>query len=129
VGKKSGKKSAAAGDFEKPLPPLNPVATDVGTNRLFNNGAATVSFTVDPLSTVPTSFTVRSTPGSFTGEGSASPITVVGLQSNVNYTFKVLATNVNGNSDESVSSNQILATTVPGIPRTPAVSSTVADQD
>ena len=111
MGKKTGRRSAAAGDFEKPLPPLNLVATDVGLNRLFNNGAASVAFTVNPIGTVPTSFIVTSSPGSFTGEGSSSPILVQGLQTNVSYTFTAVAINNNGTSIPSAASVSKLITT------------------
>ena len=44
MGKKVGRKSQLSGDFELPIPPINVVVTDVGTNRPFNNASAIVSF-------------------------------------------------------------------------------------
>jgi hypothetical protein len=95
-------------------------ATDVGTSRAFNNGAASVPFTEGAGATA-TSFTVTSTPGSYTGTGSSSPITVAGLQSNTAYTFTMTASNAAGTSDASSASNSITATTVPATPAAPTV--------
>jgi hypothetical protein len=107
--------------------PTGVSATDVGTSRAYNNGAATVSFTAGPGATA-TSFTVTSSPGSYTGSGSSSPITVEGLQSNTSYTFTVVASNAAGSSDPSSASASITATTVPNKPAAPSVS-TAALQD
>lgn len=103
---------------EVPNAPTIGTATDVGTGRAFNNGAATVTFTAPTFDGgLPiTGYTVTSSPGGFTGTGSASPITVTGLQSNNNYTFTVRATNAVGQSAASAASNSILATTVPQAP-------------
>jgi hypothetical protein len=90
-------------------------ATDVGTSRAFNNGAATVTFTPGAGATA-TSFTATSSPGGFTATGASSPLTVTGLQSSVSYTFTVTATNASGTSAASAASNSITATTVPQAP-------------
>ena len=100
--------------------PTNVTATDVGTNRAFNNGAATVSFTAGAGATA-TSFTVTSSPGSYTASGSSSPITVEGLQSNTSYTFTVTGTNASGTSNPSSASASMTATTVPATPSAPTV--------
>jgi len=42
MGKKTGRKAQLSGDFEYPVPPINVVATDVGTDRPYNNGAIRV---------------------------------------------------------------------------------------
>ena len=128
VGKKGGKKSQGANDFLMPKAPTIGTATDVGTNRPYNNGAATVTFTADPTYAAD-SFTVTSTPGSYTASGSSSPITVTGLQSDTSYTFTVTATNAYGTSSASSASNSITATTVPDAPAKPTASSPNADQD
>jgi hypothetical protein len=103
---------------EVPNAPTIGTATDVGTGRAYNNGAATVTFTAPTFDGgLPiTGYTVTSSPGGFTGTGSASPITVAGLQSNTAYTFTVVATNSRGNSTASAASNSITATTVPQAP-------------
>ena len=41
-------------------------ATNVGTSRAFNNGAASVTFTAGEGGALATSFLVTSTPGSYT---------------------------------------------------------------
>jgi hypothetical protein len=105
----SGAKSA-------PVAPTIGTATDVGTSRAYNNGAATVTFTA-PTSKLPiTSYIVTSSPGGYTGTGASSPITVTGLQSATAYTFTVTATSSAGTSSASSASNSITATTVPQAP-------------
>jgi hypothetical protein len=128
IGKRSGRKSQGSNDFLMPKTPTIGTATNVGTERAYNNGAATVTFTADPTYAAD-SFTVTSTPSSYTGTGASSPITVTGLQSDTSYTFKVTATNTYGTSDASAASNSITATTVPATPSAPTASSPNADQD
>jgi len=68
-----------------------------------------VTFTA-PVSnggSVITGYTVTSSPGSFTGTGASSPITVTGLTNGTAYTFTVIATNANGNSVASSASNSV----------------------
>ena len=95
-------------------------ATDVGTSRAFNNGAATVTFT-EGAGAPATSFTVTSSPGDYTATGASSPITVEGLQSDTAYTFTVKGNNLSGSSLDSPASNSITATTVPATPSAPTV--------
>lgn len=111
-----------------PDSPTIGTATDVGTSRAFNNGAATVTFTPAATGPAATSYTVTSSPGGYTGSGSSSPITVTGLQSNTAYTFTVVASNASGNSLVSSATNSITATTVPQAPTigTASVSGTTA---
>ena len=76
-------------------------------------GAASVAFTApasnggSPI----TNYVATSTPGSFTGAGSASPINVLGLTVGTGYTFTVHATNAIGDSVESAASNSVTPTT------------------
>lgn len=121
--KRVGKKSLAQNDFLQPATPVSVSATDVGTGRAFNNGAATVSFSLPAGSPAATSYTVTSSPGSFVGTGSSSPVTVSGLQSNTDYTFTVVATNASGSSAASSASSSITATTVPDAPTSVTASS------
>jgi hypothetical protein len=101
----------------KPQPPISVSATDVGTARAYNNGAATVSFSSGGDNGSPiTSYTVTSSPGGFTASGASSPLTVTGLQSGVSYTFTATATNAVGTSNASSASSAITATTVPQAP-------------
>jgi hypothetical protein len=108
--------------ISKPETPTSISAVDVGTERAYNNGAATVSFTPSTSGDSATSYTVTSTPGSFSTTGTSSPLVVTGLESNTSYTFKVYATNVAGNSAESTASGSITATTVPQTPTINSVS-------
>jgi hypothetical protein len=119
--------SQSANDFLEPFKPIIGTATDIGTNRPFNNGAASVSFTMSADSPAATSYTVTSNPGNYIGSGSASPITVEGLQSATGYTFTVRATNAVGNSVPSDASNSITATTVPSTPNAPSLSNNGAE--
>lgn len=72
------------------------------------NASATVAFTgnSDGGSAI-TQYRAISTPGSFTGTGLTSPLTVSGLTNGVAYTFTVRATNAIGNSAESSASNSV----------------------
>jgi hypothetical protein len=128
VNKKAGKKSLAQNDHLFPAAPLIGTATDVGTGRAFNNGAATVTFTAQGPNAA-TSFTVTSTPGNYTATGASSPITVTGLQSATAYTFRVTATNAFGTSTASAASASVTATTVPATPAAPVATSPSAGTD
>lgn len=103
---------------EVPDAPTIGTATDVGTGRAYNNGAATVTFTAPtwdgglPI----TGYTVTSNPDGLTASGAGSPLTVAGLTSSTAYTFTAVATNSRGNSTPSAASNSITATTVPQAP-------------
>ena len=55
AGKKIGKKSQASNDFLEPLAPILGGATNVGTDRPFNNGAVSVTFSLPALSPAATS--------------------------------------------------------------------------
>lgn len=71
-----------------------------------------------------TGYTVTSTPGSITGTGTTSPITVSGLTAGTAYTFTVHATNAVGNSTESAASNSVTPTTGTDWPRLNNLSTT-----
>ena len=115
VTKNIGGRSQGANDFLTPYAPTIGTATDVGTGRAFNNGAATVTFTAAGPNPA-TSYTVTSSPGGLTATGASSPLTVVGLQSGTAYTFTVTGTNAAGTGTASGASNSITATTVPAAP-------------
>lgn len=94
-----------------------PTASNVGTGRAYNDGAATVSFSAPATGgKAITGYTITSSPGGFTGTGASSPITVAGLASATAYTFTATATNANGTSVASTASGSITATTVPQAP-------------
>lgn len=128
----TGKKysDASAGTSKvKDIPDLPTLssATNVGTGRAYNNGAATITMTAAATGGVPDSYTVTSSPGSFTSTGS-SPLTVTGLQSAVSYTFTAYATTGVGNSPTTPASSSITATTVPNAPTIGSASSSTAAQ-
>ena len=129
AGKKAGRNSQKANDFLEPKAPESVTATNVPSGRAYNNGRADVTFTLPADSPAATSYTVTSSPGSYTASGASSPLSVTGLQSNTAYTFTVVATNAVGNSPASAASNSITATTVPATPGAPSASSPNANQD
>jgi hypothetical protein len=121
VNKNIGGRAQGANDFLAPYAPTIGTATNVGTSRAYNNGAATVTFTPDSRNAA-TSYTVTASTGQ-TGTGSTSPITVTGIASTATPTFTVTATNSYGTSASSSASNQITVTTVPDAPAAPSVTS------
>jgi uncharacterized protein (TIGR02145 family) len=89
-----------------------------GVTAIAGDAQATITFTA-PVSdggSAITGYTVISSPGGSTGTGSSSPITVSGLTNGSTYSFQVLATNINGNSDLSYASNSVTLPTVPDAP-------------
>lgn len=102
--------------FLNPNAPTIGTATNAGSGRAYNNGSATVTFTAAATGASATSFTVTSSPASYSATGASSPLTVTGLQSDTSYTFIVRATNAVGDSSNSAASNSIIATTVPQAP-------------
>lgn len=88
-----------------------PNAPTIGT-ATGGNASASVAFTapaIDGGSAI-TGYTAISTPGSFTGTGTSSPVSVSGLTNGTPYTFTVHATNAIGNSAESAASNSVTPT-------------------
>jgi hypothetical protein len=84
-----------------------PQAPTIGTAAAGSSStSATVTFTAGATGgqTI-TSFTATSNPGSITGSGASSPVTINGLTVNTAYTFTVTATNSNGTSAASSASN------------------------
>jgi hypothetical protein len=63
-----------------------------------------------------TGYTVTASPGSAATPCSASPCTVTGLTNGTAYTFTVHATNVNGDSDESLASDAVTPASAPDAP-------------
>ena len=102
-----------------PQPPTSLVATNVGTSRPYNNGAASIAFTAaaaDGGATI-TSYRFKSNPGNIaTVVSTTSPQVATGLLSNTSYAFTGYAVNSIGDSAESVSSSAITITTVPQSP-------------
>jgi len=92
-------------------------ASDVGTSRAYNNGAASVSFSAPSYigTSAITSYTVTASTGQ-TATGASSPITVTGIATNATPTFTVTATNSSGTSLTSSASSSVTITTVPAAP-------------
>lgn len=61
-----------------------------------------------------TSYTAYASCGSYSSSGSSSPLTVTGLTTGVEYTFKVIATNAFGPSGPSAASNAVTPQIAPG---------------
>ena len=89
-------------------------ATNTPTSRAYNNGAASIAFT--PGTILGKTYTVTSSPGSYTASGSVSPITITGLQSSTQYTYTVVAANNYGTASASSASSAVTATTIPQVP-------------
>jgi trimeric autotransporter adhesin len=93
------------------------------------NAAADVTFSAptsnggSPI----TSYTATSSPGSHTGTGTTSPVTVTGLTNGTAYTFTVHATNGVGPGPESASSNTVTPSSAPVAPGAPTIGTAVAD--
>jgi hypothetical protein len=94
-----------------------PDAPTIGT-ATGGNAEATVTFSAPGSNggSAITSYTVTSSPGSITGTGASSPITVTGLSNGTAYTFTVTATNIVGTGSASSASNSVTPATVPGAP-------------
>jgi uncharacterized protein (TIGR02145 family) len=82
------------------------------------NAQAIITFTapVNNGGSAITGYTVTSSPGGFTGTGSASPIMVTGLINGTAYTFTVTATNAIGIGPASSASNSVTPSTGPDAP-------------
>jgi hypothetical protein len=89
-------------------------ASNVGTSRAYNNGAATVTIT-SPTGGLPTSYSVTTTPTTTTTTATSSPVTLTGLASATSYTVTATPSNVSATGPAGTSSS-ITATTVPQAP-------------
>lgn len=85
-------------------------ATDDGTGT-----GANVAFTAPSTSIGGPVFkyTVTSSPGSFTGTGTSSPVNVQGLTTGSSYTFTVIGQNPTGNGPASSASNSVTTVDAP----------------
>ena len=72
--------------------------------------SATVAYTASTKGGPVTTFTALSNPGSITGSGSSSPITVSGLTGGTAYTFTVRGNNATGSSEYSSASGSVTPT-------------------
>jgi len=122
---RKGIKSSAQDNFLAPMAVTGLTASDVGTSRAFNDGAANLSWSLPANSPAATSYDITTSPTTTTTNVSGTSATVTGLSSNTNYTFTVIAKNLSGSSAGTTSSS-ILITTVPATPSAPTAS-TVAN--
>ncbi|MBY0236650.1 MAG: fibronectin type III domain-containing protein [Burkholderiaceae bacterium] len=114
----SGNESTSFG----PVSVTNNIATVPGAPTIgaatAGNASASVAFAT-PASNggAPiTGYTVTSSPGGFTGTGSASPVTVPGLTNGTAYTFTATATNSEGTGASSAASNSVTPAFASGPP-------------
>lgn len=89
-------------------------ASNVGTSRAFNNGAATVTL-ASPTGGRPASYSITTTPTTVTTTATSSPVTLTGLASATSYTVTATPTNVSATGPGGTSSS-FTATTVPQAP-------------
>ena len=139
AGKKTGKVS---GQISQPEAVVISSATDVGTSRPYlatanttseasaagTGGAVTLAFAVPSGSAAASSFTITTTPSTYSVTTSSSPYTFQGLASGTAYTFNIVANSSVGSSPSTTSSS-VTATTVPQAIQTASVTSTVANRD
>jgi hypothetical protein len=126
--KEAGGRSASQNDFLEPLAPENVTSTDVGTGRAFNNGALTVTWTINELSPAADTYTIEKTDGNDMATGSLPEpvegvytVVVEGLTSDTSYEVQVFLTNASGDSDPA-SAPAVTVTTVPATPSAPTAS-------
>ena len=120
--KKIGRKSSAQDNFLEPSAVTSLSATNVGTDRGYNNGGASLTWSLPAASPPATLYTITSTPATTTQTSSSTSYTFTGLTSATAYTFTVVASNAAG-SAQSTTSNSITATTVPQAPSASASTS------
>jgi hypothetical protein len=126
--KRAGNHAAQQNDFLAPKAPISVSATNVGTNRGYNNGAANLVVTPDNTNPITAYRVVAYFLDAygipilhFTGNdvaavfGTTQTITVEGLYSANNYVFYVYAINASGSAISPVS-NTVTITTVPDVP-------------
>ena len=134
--KKIGRKSSAQDNFLEPNAVTSLTATNVGTSRPYlltanttsaasasgTGGAVDLAWTLPAASPPATSYTITTTPATYTVTTGTAATTYrfQGLASNTAYTFTVVATNAAGSS-VSTTSSSATATTVPSAPTSVSV--------
>jgi hypothetical protein len=82
----------------------------ISVSATANSESGIITFTAPVVGGAATSWTAVSNPGSITGTGSSSPVTVSGLTAGTSYTFTIRGTNSTGNGEYSSATNSITAT-------------------
>ena len=132
MAKKVGKHSAAANDFLEPKPVVITSATDIGTERVLNNGAINIIWTLPAGSPEATLYTITPSPSVAGSPWTTTGLSYLaqGLASSQSYTFSVVASNGAG-AAAGTSTSPVTATTKPSAPTSASVASAhpVANQD
>ena len=127
MSKQAGRMSQGANDFLTPYAPTIGTATDVGTDRPYDNGAVSVTFTPTGPNAA-TSFTasgfcsVHNSTHSVTG--ASSPLVITGFGTGAITNITVVGNNDAGTGPASAASNSVTVTTVPQSPSISAVTNT-----
>ena len=132
MAKKVGKHSAAANDFLEPKPVVITSATDIGTERVLNNGAINIIWTLPAGSPEATLYTITPSPAVSGAPWTTTGLSYLaqGLASDQLYTFSIVASNGAGAAAATVTS-AVRSTTKPSAPTSASVASAhpVANQD
>jgi hypothetical protein len=107
TGKKYNDGSAGGAKVPDVVDPVTPGEPSV------LNSSASIPFTASSKGGVASSFVATSNPGSITGSGSSSPITVDGLEDNTTYTFTIAGVNATATGPSSGPTSSV---TVPNYP-------------
>jgi hypothetical protein len=86
-----------------------PTVPTIGTATA-GGESASVAFTASTKGGPVSTYTALSNPGSVTGSGTSSPVTVSGLTAGTAYTFTVRGNNATGSSEYSSASNSVTPT-------------------
>ena len=126
--KRKGIKSSAQDNFLEPSAVTSLTATDVGTNRPYNNGAADLTWSLPAASPPATLYTITTTPATTTQSTTNTSYQFTGLTSGSSYTFTVVASNAAGNSLPTTSGS-VPSTTVPSAQKNASVASSGNNTD
>jgi hypothetical protein len=93
-----------------------PDTPTIGTATDNGDLSASITFTAPTTGGTASTYTVTSTPGSITGTGATSPVTVSGLSVDTSYTFKVKGSTSSGvfGPESSASNSVTMAMPIPG---------------
>ena len=128
INKRSGTGSSAQDNFIGPDSVTGVTASDVGTNRAYNDGAITVSWTAPAAGNTPTGYKVYESSTLITTVSyGTNTATVTGLATGSSHTYSVSAYDSYGETGK-VSASAVTVTTVPAQPGAPTASAGV-DQD